>query len=164
MTKMSQQCLFYYHGLKLFWENIKSDLDKCDGPSPKHGDKLFVTIFDAIFNRGWQAVQQMEAIAFQFDCYANNEAQMNRVMDSWIILLLHETSGFISSTRFQLISFKKKPLSIDSYKNSIYRRVQVKTEELNDMIPKCLMHLKHQVQIRLLKQTAEQCIVVLLYI
>ena len=42
MENMFQQCLFYYHGLKLFWENIKSELDECDGPNPKHDDKLFV--------------------------------------------------------------------------------------------------------------------------
>ena len=41
MANMFQQCLFYYYGLKLFWENIKSDLDEFDGPNPKHDDKLF---------------------------------------------------------------------------------------------------------------------------
>ena len=34
--------------------------------------------------------------------------------------------------------------------------------ELNDMTPKCLLRLKHQVQIRLPKQTAEKCIVAFL--
>ena len=62
MTKMFQQCLFYYHGLKLFWDKIKSELDECDDPNPKHDDKLFVTVFDAILKRERQAVQQMEAI------------------------------------------------------------------------------------------------------
>ena len=87
MTKMFHQYLFYYHGLKLFRDKIKSDLDECDGPNPKHDDKLFVTIFDAVLKREWQAVQQMEATAFQLDSYSNNEAQMNRVMYSWIIFL-----------------------------------------------------------------------------
>ena len=64
MTKMFHQCLFYYHGLKNFRENIKSELDKCDGPNPKHDDELFVTIFDVILKREWQAVQQMKAITF----------------------------------------------------------------------------------------------------
>ena len=47
---------------------------------------------------------------------------------------------------------------------SICRIVQVKTEELNDMTQKCLLRLKHQVQIRLPKQTAEGFIVVFLII
>ena len=34
----------------------------------------------------------------------------------------------------------------------------MKTDELNDMTPTCLLSLKHQVQIRLPKQTAEECI------
>ena len=72
---------------QFFRENIKIELDKCDGPNPKHDDKLFVTIFDAILKREWQAVQQMEAITFQLAIYANNEAQMNQVMASWIIFL-----------------------------------------------------------------------------
>ena len=104
----------------------------------------------------------MEAITFQLASYAKNEAQMNRVMDSWIILLWHETSKFISSTRFQVIQFEKKPRSTDSYKKSICRRVQVKTYELNDMTQKCLLRLKHQVQIQFPKQTAEECMVVLI--
>ena len=87
MTNMFQQCLFYYHGLKLFWDNIKSELDECDGPNPKHDDKLFVTIFDAILEREFQAVHQMDSITFQLDSYADNEAQMNWVMASWIIFL-----------------------------------------------------------------------------
>ena len=72
MTNMFQKCLFYYHGLKLFRDKIKSELDKFDAPNPKHDDKLFVTVFDAILKRGWQAVQQMEAINFQLAIYANN--------------------------------------------------------------------------------------------
>ena len=79
---MFQQCLFYYHGIKLFWDNIKSGLDECDVPNPKHYDKLFVTIFDATLKREYQEVQQMEAITFQLASYANNEAQMKRVMAS----------------------------------------------------------------------------------
>ena len=58
MTKMLQQCLFYYHGFKLFQDKIKSELDECDGPNTKHDDKLFVTIFDAILKREWKAVQK----------------------------------------------------------------------------------------------------------
>ena len=50
---------------------------------------MFVTIFDATLNREWQAVQKMEAITFQLACYTNNEAQMKRVMASWIISLQH---------------------------------------------------------------------------
>ena len=38
----------------------------------------------------------------------------------------------------------------------------MKTDELNDMTKKCLLPLKHQVKTRLPKQTAEECIVVLL--
>ena len=83
---MFQQCLFYYHGLKLFRDKIRSGLDECDGTNTKHGDKLFVAIFDAIL-REWLAVQKMEAITFQLASCANNEAQMNWVMASWIILL-----------------------------------------------------------------------------
>ena len=137
------------------WEKIKSELDECDGLNPKHDDKIFVTIFEAILKMEWKAVQQMEAITFQLASYANNEAQMNWVMASCIILLWHETSKFISSTRFQVILFEKKPCSTDSYKKSICRRMQVKTDELNDMTQKCLLRLKHQVQIQLLKQTDE---------
>ena len=85
--KMFQQCLFYYRGLKLFRDKIKSELDECDGPNTKHDDKLFVTIFDTILKREWQAVQKMEPITFQLASCANNEAQMNWVMASWIILL-----------------------------------------------------------------------------
>ena len=81
-TKIFQQCFFYYHGLKLSRNKIKSELDECDGPNPKHDDKLFVTIFDMILKKEWQEVQQMEAITFQLASYANNEAQMNRVMAS----------------------------------------------------------------------------------
>ena len=86
-TKMFQKCLFYYHGLKLFRDKIKSELDECGGPNPKHDDNLFVTIFDAILKRELQTVQQMEAITFQLDSYSNNEAQTNRVMASWVISL-----------------------------------------------------------------------------
>ena len=52
MTKILQQCLFYYHGPKMFWHKIKSELDECDVPNLKHNDKLFATIFDAILKRG----------------------------------------------------------------------------------------------------------------
>ena len=45
MTNMFQNFLFYYHGLKLFRDKIKSELDKFDAPNPKYDDKLFVTIF-----------------------------------------------------------------------------------------------------------------------
>ena len=38
----------------------------------------------------------------------------------------------------------------------------MKTDELNDMTKKCLLRLKHQMKIRLPKQTAEDCIVVFL--
>ena len=38
----------------------------------------------------------------------------------------------------------------------------MKTDELNDMNKKCPLRLKHQVQTRIPKQTAEECIVVLL--
>ena len=69
---MFHQCLFYYHGLNLFRENIKSELDECDGPNHKHDDKLFVTIFDAILKSEWQTVQQMESITFQLASYAKN--------------------------------------------------------------------------------------------
>ena len=144
MTNMFHQCLLYYHGLKFFWDKIKSDLDQYDSPNIKHDDKLFVTIFDVILKEEWQAVQQMEAITFQLDSYANNGSQMNRVMASWIIFLRHETSKFISSTRFQFIPFEKRPRSTDSYKNSICRRVQVKIDELNYMTQKFLLCLNHQ--------------------
>ena len=40
----------------------------------------------------------------------------------------------------------------------------MKTNELNDMTKKCLLRLKHQVQILLPEQTAEECIVVFLNI
>ena len=72
MTEMFQQCLFYYHGLKLFRKKIKSELDECDGFNPKNDDKLFVTHFDVILKREWQVVQKMEAITFQLSSYANN--------------------------------------------------------------------------------------------
>ena len=75
----------------------------------------------------------MEPITFQLASSDNNEAQMNWVMASWIIFLWHETSKLISSARFQLIPFEKKPRSTDSYKKSICRRLQIKTDELNDM-------------------------------
>ena len=104
----------------------------------------------------------MESITFQLASYANNEAQMNQVRASWIILLIYETSKFISSTTFQVIPFEKNPCSTDLYKKLICRRVQVKPYELNDMTQKCLLRLKHQVKIRLPKQTAEEYIVVLL--
>ena len=104
----------------------------------------------------------MEAITFQLASYTNNETQMNWMMASWIIFRRYETSKFISSTRFQVIQFYKKPRSTDSYKKLICRRVQVKTDELNDMTQKYLLRLKHQVQIRIKKQTAEECIVVFL--
>ena len=70
-----------------FRDNIKSELDEYDCPNPKHDDKLFVTIFDAILKREWQAVHKMEVITFQLASYANNEAQIKRVMASWIISL-----------------------------------------------------------------------------
>ena len=82
MINMLQQCLFYYYGLRYFRDKIKSDLDECDGTNPKHYDKLFVAIFDARMKREWQAVQKIESITFQLAIYANNEAQMNRVMVS----------------------------------------------------------------------------------
>ena len=159
---MFQKCLFYYHGFKIFGDKIKSELDECDDHNTKHDDKVFVTIFDVILNREWQVVQQMEATNFQLDIYAKNEAQMNRVMGSWMIYLQHETHKFISSIRFQVIPFEKKPRSTDSYKKLICRRVQVKIEELNDITPKCILRLKHQVHIRLPKQTADEWIVVFL--
>ena len=40
----------------------------------------------------------------------------------------------------------------------------MKTNELNDMTKRCLLRLKHQVQILLPEQTAEECIVVFLNI
>ena len=98
----------------------------------------------------------MESIILQLAIHTNNEAHMNGAMTSWINFLRHETSKFISSTRFQVIPFEKKPRSTDSYKNSICRRVQVKTDELNDMKQKCLLCLNHQVQIQLPKQTAKE--------
>ena len=116
MTKMFQQCLFYYHSLKLFRDKIKSELVECDGPNTKHDDKLFVTVFDSILKSEWQAVQQMEDITFQLAIYANSEAQMNRVMASWVVFLRHETSKFIFSTRFQVIPFERNPRPTDSYK------------------------------------------------
>ena len=64
MTNMFQQCLFYYHGLNCFRDKIKSELDECDGPNTKYDDKMFVTIFNVILKREWQAVQQMGAITF----------------------------------------------------------------------------------------------------
>ena len=94
----------------------------------------------------------MEAITFQLVSYANHKAQMNQLIASWIIFLPHETYKSISSTRFQVIPFEKKPRSTDSYKKLICRRVQVKTDELNNMTPKCLLRLKHQVQIRIPKK------------
>ena len=39
-SKMFQQLLFYYYGLKLFWDKIKSDLDEFDGPNTNHDDKM----------------------------------------------------------------------------------------------------------------------------
>ena len=65
-TKMFHQCLFR--------DKIKSELDECDGPNHKHDDKLFVTIFEAILNREWKAVQKIEATTFQLASYAKNEA------------------------------------------------------------------------------------------
>ena len=38
----------------------------------------------------------------------------------------------------------------------------MKKDELNDMNKKCLLRLKHQVQIRIPRQTAEKCISVVL--
>ena len=87
MTKMFQQCIFYYHGLKLFRYKTKSELDECYSPNPKHDDKFFVSIFDTIFKRELQAMQQMDAITFQLASYDNNESQMNRVMASLVIFL-----------------------------------------------------------------------------
>ena len=104
----------------------------------------------------------MEAITFQVAVYTNNEAQMNWVMASWIIFLRHETSKFIFSTRFQVIPFERNPRSTDSYKKFICIIFLVKTYELNDMTKKCLLRLKHQVNIRFPKQRAEECIVVFL--
>ena len=98
----------------------------------------------------------MEAITFQLAIYVYNKVQMNRVMASPIIFLRHETSKFISSTIFQVIPFEKKPRSTDSYKTFICIRVQVKTDELIDMIQTFLQRLNHQVQIRLPKQTDEE--------
>ena len=100
--KMFQQCLFYYFGLKLFRGNIKCDLDEYDGPNPKHNDKLFVPIFDAILKRSWQAVQQMEAITFQLTSYANNEAQMNWVMSSLIIYFYMKPTSLPPPLDFKL--------------------------------------------------------------
>ena len=40
----------------------------------------------------------------------------------------------------------------------------MKTDELNDTTQKCLLRLKHQVQIRIPKQTTEDCIVMFLNI
>ena len=107
MTKMFQQCLFYYHGLKLFRGKIKSELDECDGPNPKHDDKLFVTVFDVILKREWQVVQQMEAINFQLDIYANNEAQMNRVMASWVISFNMKPPSSSSPPYFRLFHLRE---------------------------------------------------------
>ena len=112
-------------------------------------------LFDVILKRGWQAVQQMEAITFQLSSYDNTEAQMNRFMASWIIFLQHETSNFVSSTSFQVIPFEKNPRSTDSNKMLICRRVQVKIDELNYMTQQFLLRLNHQVQIWIPKQTAE---------
>ena len=61
-----------------------------------------------------------------------------------------------------MIPFEINPRSKDSHKKIICRRVPVKKDELNDMTKKCLLRLKQQVNIRLPKQTAEECIVVLL--
>ena len=105
VTKMFQKCLFYYHGLNFFRYKIKSGLDECDVPNPKHDDKLFVAIFDVILKRGWQAVQKIGTITFQLSIYDNNEAHIKWVMASWVIFLRRETSKFISSTRFQVIIF-----------------------------------------------------------
>ena len=105
MTKVFQQCLLYYYGLKNFQDKIKSDLDERDGPNPEHDDKRFVAIFDVIWKREWQAVHQIESIIFQLSSYANNEAQMNRVMASWIIFPWHKTSMFISSIKIEVIPF-----------------------------------------------------------
>ena len=80
--EMFQKCLFYYYGLKVFRNKVKSYLDECDGPNLKYDDKLFVTIFDVILKNEWQEVQQIEAITFQLSRYAKNKAQMNRVMAS----------------------------------------------------------------------------------
>ena len=87
---------------------------------------------------------------------------MNRVMSYWIIYLQHETSKFISSARFQVIPFERNPCSTGSLKKLICRRFYVKTYELNDMTQKCLLRLKHQVKIRVPKQTAEYFIFVFL--
>ena len=40
--------------------------------------------------------------------------------------------------------------------------MQVKTDKQNNMTQKCLLRLKHQVQIRILKQTAYECMAVFL--
>ena len=42
------------------------------------------------------------------------------------------------------------------------QKSESKKYELNDMTQKCLLRLKHQVQIRILKQTDEECIIVFL--
>ena len=83
----------------------------------------------------------MEAITFQLASYAKNEAQMNRVMDSWVIFIRHETSKFIFYTRFLVIPFEKNPRSTYSYKKLIFRIVHVKTDELNDMTQHFLLRL-----------------------
>ena len=106
----------------------------------------------------------MEAIIFQLASYANNEAQMNQVMASWIIFLRHETSKFIFSTRFKVIPFEINPCYTDSYKKLICRRVPVKIDELNDTTKTILLRLNHQVHIRIPKQTAEDFIFVFLHI
>ena len=116
---------------------------------------LFLTRYWRGNVRRWK---KMRTITFPLASYANNEAQMNQVMASWIILLWNETSKFISSTRFQLVPLEKNPSSTDSYKKLICRRVQVKTDELNDMTQKCLLRLMHHVQIQIPKQTAEDFI------
>ena len=96
-------------------------------------------------------MQQIESITLQLASYDNNEAHMNPVMASWIIFLRHETYKFIPSTISQVIPFDKRLCSIYSLKKLICRRVQVETDELNDMTQKWLLSLKHQVQIRLPK-------------
>ena len=67
---------------------------------------------------------------------------MNQVMASWVISLQHETSKFISLTKFRVIPFEKKPCSTDSYKKLICIRVHVKTDELNYMTQKYLLRIK----------------------
>ena len=73
----------------------------------------------------------METITFRLAGYAKNGAQMNRVMASWIIFIWHETSKFISSTRFQVITFEKKPCW--NYNMMDWKKIL--TEEVKELNP-----------------------------